>query len=185
LDNLIKILGHWDIEQQKKNPQRKRIIFNKKICIGNKLVVGAYFDVVDNKIVKAKGIKSKEKLQRLIANKKKPKPDIKPLKYTDNIPEEHSAKKIVTQLVLLREAGNQNKAKNLLSDKLQSDFIINEITRKADRNSPIKMQSFTYQATKYTHDSAYITVVYYLENGSLIKTKHKVIRENGLWRIVF
>jgi len=183
-DKLTKLLGQWDAKHNKKNPDRSRIVYNKKLCIGNNLAIGAYFDIVDNRIIKAKGITNLNKLLRIMANRKKINltPDIKPLRYIDHIPGKGSAKYTVTQLILLREAGEQEKAKELVSNQLQSS-IKNDITQKADTNSAIRMESFTYQATKYTSNSAYIAVRYYLQNGSLIKTQHKVILENKIWRI--
>jgi len=185
LPKLVKILGQWDVEVAKKNPQRRRLIYDRKMCIGTKLVRGAYFDLVDNRVVKAKGIKTKNKLARLIQNRQIPRPDKQPLRYIDNTPETGSAKDVITKLVLLSEAGKQAEAMKLLSDQLQSNMIRNELTRQAEKGVSIKLDSLTYQATKYTHDSAYITVKYYLQNGSIIKAKHKLIRESGRWRVRF
>lgn len=183
LSGLVEILGQWDVELAKKRPQRRRLIYDRRLCIGTKLVSGVYFDVVDGKVVKAKGIKTQEKLSRIIRNIQIFPPDKEFLHYVDHIPETNSAKDVVVQLVLLREAGKQDEALKLLSDQLQNDWIKNNITSQAEKGIPINLDSLKYKATKYTHDSANISIEYYLQNGSLLSFSHKLIKENGRWLV--
>ncbi len=185
LDKLKKLLGKWDVEHMKSDPERLRIIYDKKMCVGDKLIIGAYFDIVDNKVVNTSGITKREKLEWVMANRKKPKPDKKPLPYTENIPAEGTAKHAVTQLVLLREAGKKSEALALIAKAQESEFFRNELTRQVDPTTSIDLNRFTYQATKYTRDSANISVIYYLKNGTLIDTKYTAVLEDGHWRIKY
>lgn len=184
LPKLVEKLGQWDFELSKKNPTRRRLIYERKFCIGTSLVEGAYFDITDNSVVKAKGLKTKEKLLRIKNNIRLFKPDKKPRLYIDNTPEEGSPEDIVIKLVLLREAGKQTEAMMLLSDECNDEWRRNNITSQSKTGVNIKLNSLTYQATEYTYDSASLTIKYYLENGSLLTWGHKVIREDGTWRVV-
>ncbi|WP_126456026.1 hypothetical protein [Sulfuriflexus mobilis] len=186
LSALTRQLGQWDYEHIKKDPDRRRVIYKRKICIGTQLALGMYFDIVDDtRIVNAKGMLSEELVWRVVSNTRKPKINTAPVNYLRNIPEAGTALDVMIKVILLRESGKQAEALGHVSKEQQNAFIRNDVTRQAVKGMPIKLDSLTYQLTKYAQGNAYVAVGYSLQDGSLIRTKHKLVLEDDAWRVKY
>lgn len=64
LSQLTKQLGQWNYSYIYKKIGNKRIVYEKTMCISKKLTYGAYFDIRNGKITRAKGITSIKSLNK-------------------------------------------------------------------------------------------------------------------------
>jgi len=66
LPKVVELLGPWNLLINRSNPTRERLVWKRKMCVGNKLIYGLWMEVIDNKVVKIRDISSQEKINRMI-----------------------------------------------------------------------------------------------------------------------
>lgn len=186
LDVLKGLLGEHTVSHDRKSKGHQRLVYAKKMCINGQFVHGAYFDVDRDRIIKAKGLTSRENLTRALNDTWTPKPDPpdkEPKRYRDHLPEEGTAEYALIQFILLREAGKQDQAKLMLSDDQENEWLRDHITSQTEPGANIDLDDFVYQAVKRTNTKVEFKYMYRLDNGGLMDFGHTVIYEEGNWVI--
>ena len=186
LETLTDLLGTWTVSHDRKSKGFQRLVYAKKMCINGQLVEGAYFDTARGRIIKAKGIATKERLTRVINDIRTPEPDPpdkEPKRYRDHPPEEGTAEYTLIRFILLREAGKKDQAKALLSSDQENEWLRDHITSQTESGFDIDLNEFFYQAVKRTNTEVVFEYNYRLENGGLMDFGHTVVYEEGVWKV--
>lgn len=102
-----RLLGEPDVTRKLKKSGRTQIIYDKRICFGEKLMVGMYLDIANGVVVKAKGIAHPERLKWVISGNRPPAPDTEPTYYLDQKPLKDSPQAILMWFIMNRESGDQ------------------------------------------------------------------------------
>ncbi len=180
------LLGEPDVEQSLNKGKTSRLIYQQRLCFGDNLLAGLYVDISDGAIIRAKGIKTDVELDRLIRREVLPDPDPEPIRYVDKKPLKGSGQETFVEFILARESGDREAALAFFSDSQTNDWIRNEATAQSEPGIGISLESFTYQTTKYEWGAIEMRAVYYLENGSLMDSQHRLREEaDGSWRLEY
>ena len=180
------LLGEPDVEQSISKRTVSRLIYQKRLCFGDRLLAGLYVDISDGAIIRAKGIETDVEVDRLIRREVLPDPDPEPMRYVDEKPLQGSGQETFVEFILARESGDQAAALAFFSDSQTNDWIRNEATAQSEPGIGISLESFTYQTTKYEWGAIEMRAVYYLKNGSLMDSQHRLREEpDGSWRLEY
>ncbi len=188
-EKLRALLGNWTTEYEKEG--YRRLVYDQKMCIGEQLVFGAYFDIQAGRVIDAKGLPSAKRVYAQVNNVTRPRqvtisePDVVPIRYPEKAPEEGTAEHQLIELIVAREKGDRETALTMLSKEVTSDFIRETLVRSTENDSPVRLDSLSYQVLEVGSGHVDIQVSYHVESGSSFRAKHRMVLEDNQWKALF
>lgn len=168
-------LGQWQFEHSRKY-NKKRVVYDRKICINGVLATGMYFDIKDGKVIKAKATKTKERLARVAydlrtfkSNNTEYEVDTAFVSYGSEAIARKRAIDTLLTFVVLKETDMSNKAYDLLSRSQSISDSLRKQCSPTNKDSEIDVSSLKYKITSVEGNRVKVMVHYKLNSGESVK----------------
>ncbi|MGL6162206.1 hypothetical protein [Microbulbifer sp.] len=186
---LVDKLGRWDYEHPRSG-NKKRVVYAQRVCMQGQLRPGAYFDIVDGRLTRAKAVKDRERLTQVIYDQRtyseeNPIYSIQDdfIAYGEEPVARDGALDVLLEFVVARELGQWDKAYEHLGMERGTDESLRRLSRPTEEGVEMDVASLKYRTVGYQDETLEVLVEYNLMNGTHVQHRYGLRPFNGRWRI--